>query len=208
MGRRSAGRRLLQGVMAIAAVSSIGPSPAAANLLVPAAGRCQPATLSEPFARWLDRLRYTPVHDGGIERRANGWQLTGGAGPVAGNEPWLVGDPGDRLSLELPDGATATTAPMCVGLAEPTLRFFARSATAAPLRLTVEVLFEDVAGTVHALPIGTDAGGPWHPTTVMPVAVNFLPVMPGERMSVAFRFTARGGTVQIDDVYVDPWFQR
>jgi len=42
----------------------------------------------------------------------------------------------------------------------------------------------------------------------MPVIANLLPLVPGEQTPVAFRFTARRGAVQIDDVYVDPWCQR
>lgn len=201
-------RRLLQTFLASAVASSAITSTAVAGPLVEAAGACQAAQLSEPFLRWLDPMHYTPVDDGGIERRAAGWQLTGGATPVLGNEPWTVGAVTDRRSLSLPEGASATTAPICVGIAEPTLRFFARSASAGRAELTVEVLFEDAAGTVRALPIGTDAGGPWHPTAVMPVIANLLPLVPGEQTPVAFRFTARRGAVQIDDVYVDPWCQR
>jgi hypothetical protein len=74
--------------------------------------------------------------------------------------------------------------------------------------LEVEVLFEDAMGTVHALPIGVDLGGGWHPSLVMPVLANLLPLLPGEQTPVAFRFTAIQGDFQLDDVYVDPWCMR
>jgi hypothetical protein len=40
----------------------------------------------------------------------------------------------------------------------------------------------------------------------MPVIANLLPLLPGSRTAVAFRFTpyGDGGDWTIDDVYVDP----
>ncbi len=181
---------------------------ASAGWLVEEAQGCAPQRLSEPFARWLDPMVYTPVRDSGIERKADGWKLRGDARPVAGNEPWAVAGADHDTSLLVPAGSSATTAPICVGLAEPTLRFFARSSGATVSVLTVEVLFEDAMGTVHALPIGFDMGGSWHPTSVMPVLANLLPLAGGEQTPVAFRFTAHSGDFRIDDVYVDPWCQR
>jgi hypothetical protein len=97
---------------------------------------------------------------------------------------------------------------MCVGLEHPTLRFFARN-TGSPLSvLGVEVKFEDAAGSVHSLPIGTvAAGGSWQPTAPMVIGVNLLPLLPGEYTPVAFEFTPYGfgGNWRIDDVYVDPY---
>ncbi len=201
-------RRLVSaffGALGLLAVLAPG---ASAGWLVTEAQGCAPQRLSEPFARWLDPMVYTPVRDSGIERRAEGWKLKGDARPVAGNEPWTVAGDGDDASLLVPEGSSATTAPICVGLQEPTLRFFARGSGAVLPLLGVEVLFEDALGTVRALPIGADLGGDWHPTSVMPVLANLLPLIGGDRTPVAFRFTARGGDFQIDDVYVDPWCQR
>ncbi len=184
------------------------PASASAGWLVEEAKGCTPQRLSEPFARFLDPMVYTPVRDSGIERRAEGWKLKGEARPVAGNEPWSVAGADHDTSLLVPEGSSATTAPICVGLTEPTLRFFARSSGALVSALTIEVLFEDSLGNVHALPIGLDLGGSWHPTSVMPVLVNLLPLVGGDQTPVAFRFTAQSGNFQIDDVYVDPWCQR
>jgi hypothetical protein len=96
---------------------------------------------------------------------------------------------------------------MCVGLGHPTMRFFARKASGGLLStLAVEVLFEGLGGTVKSLPIGVVLGGSsWQPTLPFPVIANLLPLVPGQQTPVAFRFTALGGTWQVDDVYVDPW---
>jgi len=193
---------------AVVALAGAGASDAAAGPLVREVGRCESQELSGPFEPWLDPARYTPVHDGGLERRGERWKLHGAA-PAWGNEPWTVADEDDDRSLALPAGSSATTPAICVGLGEPTLRFFARSSNGLIARLEVEVLYEDALGTVHALPIGTDSGGRWHPTVIMPVVANLLPLLPDERTPVAFRFTALGdATFHIDDVYIDPWRQR
>jgi hypothetical protein len=102
---------------------------------------------------------------------------------------------------------------MCVGLEHPTLRFFARrsgSATSSALSsLRVDVRFEDAAGDVATLTIGVvpaSLHAAWGPTLPMPVVANLLPLLPGERTPVAFRFTPQGpGSWLVDDVYVDPY---
>ncbi len=94
---------------------------------------------------------------------------------------------------------------MCVGLEHPTLRAFARNHGSLLSTLSVDVLFEDAGGTVRSLPIGTVVGADWEPTLPMPVLANLLPLLPGERTPVSFRFTAHNGDWVIDDVFVDPW---
>jgi hypothetical protein len=71
----------------------------------------------------------------------------------------------------------------------------------------VEVLFETGDGHVRALPIGSVLGGPgWVPTPPLPITVNLVPLLPGEKTAVAFRFRpSGGGDWRIDDVYFDPW---
>jgi hypothetical protein len=195
-------------VFSAMAVSAICAPSALAGWLAADADRCDEQRLSQPFKPWLDPLSYTPVRDGGVERRGDGWRLTGDARAVWGNEPWTVaGDDGDR-SLAIPEGSSATTPAMCVGLEEPTLRFFARASGATISYLDVEVLYEDALGRVQDTWIGHDLGGRWHPTAAMPIGVNLLPLLPGEKTAVAFRFTARLGDFQIDDAFVDPWSQR
>ncbi len=181
---------------------------AVAGPLVDSAEDCDPAPVSTPFMRWVDPMQYTPIKDGGIEHRGKGWTLKGDAAPVEGNEPWKVRHEDDERSLSLPAGSSATTPTICVGLAEPTLRFFARGEGGLAQLLTVEVLFEDALGEVRSLPIGADLGGAWHPSLVMPVIANLLPLLPGDKTPVQFRFTAQKGDFRIDDAYVDPWCMR
>jgi hypothetical protein len=177
------------GVLALAALALLMPSGAKA------AG-CPEQPSAQTFLPWLDVAWYVPAPDGGLEGGGEGWTLSGGAAVIDGNQPYLDGE----RSLALPDGASATTAPMCIGIEHPTIRLFARN-TGSPLSLlAVSVVFHG-----QELPIGVVASGSrWAPTAVMPVVANLL------SDSAAFRFTPLDGRGEwtIDDVYVDPYNKR
>jgi hypothetical protein len=183
-----------------------------AGLLVSSAENCETQTLETPFSRWHDGANYTLAKNGTFEAGSAGWELKGGASVVSGNEPWNVHGAGESRSLRLPRGSSATSSPICVGLEHPTIRFFAKSTTsgltgALLSSLRVDVLFEDNAGNVHALPtlLPALANSRWHPTLPMLVVANLLPLLPGEKTAVAFRIVPQGpGTWDVDDFYVDP----
>jgi hypothetical protein len=205
--------RSLALVAALAGMAFLAPS-ANAGVLVATADGCPDQTSSQVFAPWLDPMSYTLVPGGTLEDGTDGWTLNG-ASVVSGNEPWFVHGDGESRSLRIPAGKSATSPTICVGLEHPTMRFFARSSGDSLLgsvvaTLTVEVLFEDNGGNVHALPIGAVLpGSRWNPTLPLPVLANLLPLLPGEKTPVRFRFRAVGGSSwQIDDVYVDPHSRR
>jgi hypothetical protein len=182
------------GVLALAALALVFPSGAQAS-------GCPEQPSAQTFLPWLDLAWYVPAPDGGLEGGGSGWDLSRGAAVVDGNQPYLDGE----HSLALPGGASATTAPMCIGVEHPTIRLFARN-TGSPLSvLAVSVVFPTLLGTWQELPIGVVAAGSrWAPTPIMPVVANLV----GDR--AAFRFTALrdGGEWTIDDVYVDPYNKR
>ena len=131
--------------------------------------------------------------------------LTGGAKVVSGDATAKIGDAGDAKSLVLPAGATATTPPVCVGLNEPSLRFFARKNSGLLSTMSVWVDVQTSLGVWVSLPIGVDLGGGWHPSLPMLVVANLLPLLPPDQTAVRFRFAPLlGGSWQVDDVYVDP----
>ena len=203
-------RRAIGVLVAASAVTLAAAAPANAGLLVASAKNCVEQPSSQVFLRWLDPLRYE-LSPGGNAESAQGWTLTGGARIVPGNEPWKVGSRNDSMSLQLPRGSRATTGVMCVGIGHPVMRFFARRTSGWLLdSLKVDVLFESSGGQIQALPVGLVlAGGSWQPTLPFPVLASLLPLLPGEKTPVQFRFTPLGGaTWQIDDVYVDPWRSR
>jgi hypothetical protein len=200
-------RRLAFAIGALAASLAAFAPAAQAGPLVAAATDCDAQTLSQPFLPWLDPAHYTLAPNGGFEQGASDWDLDGGASVVSGNESFYVREAGDRHSLSLPAGSSATSDVVCVGVEHPTLRIFARN-TGSPLSsLKVEVLFEDATGAVRSAPIGALSAGPsWQPSALMPLVVNLLPLLPGEATPVAFRFEPQGagGQWRLDDVYVDP----
>ncbi|MDQ4041262.1 MAG: hypothetical protein M3141_05885 [Actinomycetota bacterium] len=199
-------RRLLLAVLSLA-LALVPAASAQAGPLVDSVGPCEARTLEQPFLRWLDPARYFLVEGGGFESGSSGWDFNGAA-RAAGNETFYVHSSGDRWSLSLPAGSSATSPSTCVGIGEPTLRLFARNSGSALSTLKVEVLYEDAAGNVRSLAIGLVSGGAsWQPTLPLAVTANLLALLPGDNTPVAFRFTPQGanGEWRIDDVYVDPW---
>jgi hypothetical protein len=154
------------------------------------AAACDDQPLAQTFLPWADVAQYTPAPDGGFE--AGGWSLSGGAAVVDANDPYLKG----ARALALQAGGAATSAPMCIGVEHPTLRFFARNAGSPLSALTVSVVVNGAA-----LPIArVYSGQSWQPTAPLLLGVNLLGVD-----SVAFRFDAGGDGWSVDDVYVDPY---
>ena len=181
---------------------------ASAGILTASAKDCGDESLSQPFSGFGDAHQYKLVQGGSFEGALTDWTLTGKAKVVSGNEPWKVGGSGHGKSLVIPAGSSAITAPTCVGLKEPTLRFFAKR-NKAPLlgisTLAVSVYVKTSLGLVVPVPVGVVLGnGQWKATPQMLIVANLLPLLPDDRTPVAFQFTPLLGEWQIDDVYVDP----
>lgn len=194
--------------VAIAAFAASA-TPASAGVLVSTARSCSQNSLSQPFSGFGDRASYTSVPGGSFESGAPAWTLSGGAKIVSGNEPWRVA--GGSHSLSLPAGATATSPAMCVGIGEPTLRYFAKANSLLGLTgaMTVEVLTETSLGLVLPVPLLPGLlTNSWKPGLTTPIVANLLPLLPGDKTAVAFRFHALSGTWGLDDVYVDPYKTR
>jgi hypothetical protein len=95
-------------------------------------------------------------------------------------------------TVELHDGDSFTTPPLCVTPQHPTMRFFVRGDGA----LRVEVLTsEGLTLTIGAV-FGEEE---WAPSPILPVVGNLLDD------EVSFRFTPIVGAFAIDDVWVDPY---
>jgi len=189
--------------IAMTAASAALTASAQAGVLTKSATDCGNPEISQAFKPYGDSSNYKLVSD--FEDGTDGWVLTGGAKVVSGDATAKVGDAGESKSLVLPAGATATTPPVCVGLNEPTLRFFARKNTGLLSTMSVWVDVQTSIGVWVTLPLGVDLGGGWHPTMPMLVIANLLPLLPPDMTAVRFRFAPLlGGAWQIDDVYVDP----
>ena len=201
-------RRVLLAAITTAAMTGAVAAPASAGILTASETNCGDETLTQPFAQFGDRANYKLVAGGSFESGTTGWTLTRGAKVVTGNEPWKVGGGSHAKSLVLPSGSSAISPISCVGLAEPTLRFFVKK-NRAPLlgisTLAVSVHVKTSLGLTVPVPVGVVlANGQWKPSPRLLIVANLLPLLPGDRTPVRFQFTPLLGDWQIDDVYVDP----
>jgi len=212
-------RLVFHAVLLGVATLLVGASTAQAGPLVSQAVPCDSYVFEQPFAQWETvPFDYVLAPDGGFERRASGWQLTGGARVVRGNEKYYVHRRADTRSLHLPAGSTATSPAMCAGVEYPTLRLFARNRGSNVSILNVNMLYEDLTGAVQSVPMLPllDSGGlstltassRWEPTLpiVLPSAFLLPPTLSGDTAAIAFRFSPQGNADWwIDDTYVDPY---
>ena len=172
-----------------------------------AAGSCAEQPVAQTFLPWGDQSYYAPAPDGGFEAGASGWRLSDGAAVQQGNATQQVGGDADAVSLALPAGSSATTAPVCIDVAHPTIRFFVRNTGSPASGLGVAVTYRGLLGIPVTLPIGViGAGSEWQPGPIVPVVVNLLSLIGGAG-DVTFHLAPLDnlGEWSVDDVYVDPY---
>jgi hypothetical protein len=204
-------KKILAAVAACAIAAAAAPT-ANAGLLVSSAESCDTQQFSTPFKQFGDGASYTPAPGGSFEAGAKAWTLSGGAKIVSGNEPYKVGGSTDSRSLLIPAGGVATSPAMCVGLTEPTVRWFQKQSNSLlglTGAMTVSVLTETSLGAVVETPVGAGLlGTSWSPSLTGVIVTNLLPLLPDNKTAVAFRFRAVTGSWNVDDVYVDPYQRR
>jgi hypothetical protein len=180
-----------------AALVSVGATaaPASAGL-----GLACPDATSTPFAPWTDYANYAYSPNGGFESGSNGWTLSGGR-VVSGNESYYVHNAGDQSSLSLPAGASATSPAMCISLFSGKMRFVAKGAPGAKIK--VQIIYRGVLSSVLGILDGGtySVNSSWSPSSEVGMLGGVLPLLTS---SVSFRFTAVNGGVNLDDVYLDP----
>jgi hypothetical protein len=166
-----------------------------------------------PFLQWLDPLPYTLLPGGDFESGAAGWKLSGGARVVDGNEPFAVTRESDSHSLLLPQGSSATSPTMCMGLLLPVVRYVSTGGNLLSF-MRVEAVYKDPTGrerSIDLLPPGLPSKS-WAPSLPALQLMGLLNVLTldGLTSDIALRFTPKGtllgsGTWRVDDIYVDPW---
>ena len=201
-------RRRLFGVFtatcAVGAVAAVAiPVSAQAKLLD--LSQCDNSSLSQPFTQWGDNNLYKLAPGADFEGTLSGWALQGGAAQGSGSESFGVTGSVGASSLSLPAGATATSPTTCVNAAYPDFRLFTRTDTPGS-SVTVSVVYSaPLLGTV-TIPVGVVLpSSSWQPTAPMLTASAIPGLVNGGTANVSLRFTSNGGTVQVDDVFVDPW---
>jgi hypothetical protein len=194
-------------LMAILAALGANATPATAAL-----GIACPSATSQPFAPWKDYAAYAYAPNGGFESGATGWSLSGGAKVVAGNSPFFTHGAGERYSLSLPTGSSATSPPMCISLFSSKMRFFAANAGSSSSTLKVQVIYSGGVGGLLSVVTKTlglsdfgyiTAGSAWQPTAPIGMLSGTLPLL---TQYVQFRFLPAdsSGSWLMDDIYLDP----
>jgi hypothetical protein len=199
--------RLLLASLATVAATALVAAPMQANAAIASAVApgCPYTPVTQPFAPWSDMADYFLAPDGALEQGGTAWTLRGNAAVATSDKPFQVGPAIDRSALRLPAGASATTAPFCIGVEHRTMRFVANAPAASTL--DVDVLYTDAGRVERTVRVGAVAGaGRWAPTVAVPMIVNALASLQGNAMSVRLRFSPHSTAAwTIDDVYVDPY---
>lgn len=165
-----------------------------------ASAACPDRTFSKVFAAYHDRALYTLAGD--FEDDAAGWELADGAAVADESSTILLGDALGAKSLSLAEGASAVTPDICVARGFPSFRFAARGEGV----VRVDVLYRNGGKAKKAGRI--KGGDAWHVSRKVSLAQGRFRIRRGQTANVQLRFTAVGGAVDVDDVYVDPRLRR
>jgi hypothetical protein len=167
-------------------------------------GSCTYPAASRVFLPWFDLASYSPAPQGDLADTSD-WQLAG-TSLSSDHDPWTAGS----ASLVLPAGSRATTPEMCVGLVNPTIRFFVNNGAGRASDLKVSLVYQSVLGgttTVTLAKLRTSGPG-WQPSAPVLVGANLMSaITAGGYATVSFVFTPEGGPWSIDGVYVDPFLK-
>jgi hypothetical protein len=106
--------------------------------------------------------------------------------------------------VQLPAGASVQSPFTCVNVSYPLFRFFARN-LAGGSKIQVTVLYNNLVLGLVPLTVGTiSTTGNWQPSAQLSTAATLGTLTSLGNTEVSLRFTAIGGTAQIDHVYIDP----
>ena len=119
---------------------------------------------------------------------------------------------GERYSLSLPKGSSATSPPMCISLFSSKMRFFAANQGSSSSKLKVQIIYGGGVSGLLSLVTKTlglsdfgyvTAGRAWQPSAQIGMLSGTLPLL---TTSVQFRFAPAdaSGAWLMDDVYLDP----
>lgn len=169
---------------------------------------CSSAGAAQVFLPWSDISSYVLAPDGGFESGGTGWELSGGAKAVAGNEPFYLHGAGDSRSLSLPAGSSAVSPAICMAIDTPTFRLVARNTGDTSSGLRVEATYS-LLGLLRTKDVSTVyAGSNWAPSQQMSTVLSLSTVVGTlTPSSIQIRITplGSGGNWQVDDLYIDPF---
>jgi hypothetical protein len=193
--------RCFLGFVGVTTLLAVFASPANAGLLgTGSASYCDPFS-SQVFHPWGDQSNYMLTPGGSFEESTTLWKLSGGAKVISGNDPYFIHSKGDRRSLYMPAGSSASTPTMCFAAGDWHLRFMGTGNG----QLRVAVTVNSLLGVLSILDGGTVSNnGSWKPSPQVGLLLtNVTGLLTTKAISI--RLTATSGTSQIDDVYLDPF---
>ena len=190
-------------LVAVALVAVLAPPAATAGSLLGLSNNC--GATSQPFAQFGDGRYYTFGTNGGLESGATGWSVAGGR-VVPGNEAYYAHSSSDRFSLQLPAGSSAATPALCQSTTSTVVRFFLRSPDSGTVHVQVVArnLLGSVIGVLDVARVSPSSS--WQPGPAILNLQSLLGVIGVS--SIQIKFVTVSGTVQVDDIYVDPWESR
>jgi hypothetical protein len=201
--RNRSGRRLLIAGASVACLIGTALAPATASATTVNNGVYCDEAVYQAFAAFGDDNLYALAPGGDFEGDLSGWTLSDGAATVDGSDPFDVTGADGSYSLQIPAGGQAVSAPVCVDPSRETFRFVVRSSSKSA-RLHVEALFvKDGSSRPSIVNVGyvSSQSGKWEPTPILRNSASRYLAGGGR---VTYRFTADNGSVQMDDLHIDP----
>jgi hypothetical protein len=132
---------------------------------------------------------------------STGWSLGGGS-VVAGNESWSINGTGQSTSLTIDSGGTAVSPIFCNQKSEPSIRFFYKGSSRPRVHLHIDVT-DTTTHQVSPLDWEMTVPGNGSRASANGIMTPYLYTQSTENGQL--RFTASSGSVQIDDIEIDPW---
>ncbi len=201
MSHSSRGVRIPRAALVLALV---GAFVALSGFASAAQAACTYPDAEQVFSKWGDTNYYELAPDGGFEEGGTGWDFSGGAALVAGNEDHFLNDAADNTSLSIPHGGIATSPKVCVDQYTPLFRLMALNAGDDGSKLYVKVTYYFSDGT-KVKTNDVRAEDEWEPTEALRLETK-------DSLEVAARISFSpkdaSGDWLIDDLYIDPFTRR
>jgi hypothetical protein len=191
--------------------SPVGPASAQASQLDPPPyGFCDPAEPTQPFLAFDDPDSYVPVFNGGFEDGLTGWTIEGkGDATVV---PSINPDGTSGNALELGKGTKLLSPPICFDETRPHSRMFVRKMDEkSSIRVKIQYARYPKGNPAHVKlddfgrddPVLSTWGASPRLDALGGLKKLVMPDSNGQRW-YQYEISAKGGTWQIDDLFVDP----
>ena len=171
-------------------------------------GACNYPNAEQVFSDYGDYAYYELAPDGGLEGGGTGWEFSGGAVLVTGDETGTFNDSADQVELSIPYGATAISPRFCVDQTTPHFRLMTINSGKKDAKLKVKVLYEYVKdGKLETKDKGYEirSAKTWGPSDPIELKTD----REQERIArIAFTPKEKEGAWLIDDLYIDPFSRR